>query len=79
MKKQIVENMKSPLTGGRVYIVEDIEDWDFRNEKYSVHVSYYICEDTGREFTTTEQDEKTFDDLYSQYRKRHNIPPYKSI
>lgn len=57
MKKQIVNGMNSPFTGGAVYLVEDTEVQDFRKEKYTVHVSYYVCKDTGKQFTTEEQDE----------------------
>lgn len=74
MKKQIAENMVSPLTGGRVYLVEGLEKQTFRKEKYSVYASYYICEDTGEHFTTEEQDEQMFNELYNQYRICHGIP-----
>ena len=67
-------DMKSPLTGGKVKEVSTIEDAEFRKEKYRVHVRYYVCEDTGEQFTTTEQDTLQFNDLYSQYRIRHGIP-----
>lgn len=66
--------MKSPFTGGRVKEITTIEEKVFRGEKYIVNVRYYVCEDTGEQFTTTEQDTILFDDLYSQYRVRHGIP-----
>ena len=47
MNKQIVNSMSSPFTGGMVYLVEDTEVQTFRKEKYSVHVRYYVCKDTG--------------------------------
>lgn len=67
-------DMKSPLTGGRVKEVSTIEEKEFRKEKFRVHVRYYVCEDTGEQFTTTEQDTLQFNDLYSQYRIKHGIP-----
>ena len=67
-------DMKSPLTGGKVKEVSTTEVKEFRKEKFRVHVRYYICEDTGEQFTTTEQDTLQFNDLYSQYRTRHGIP-----
>lgn len=67
-------DMKSPLTGGKVKEVSTTEVKEFRKEKFRVHVRYYICEDTGEQFTTTEQDSLQFNDLYSQYRIRHGIP-----
>lgn len=72
MEKYI--DMKSPLTGGKVKEVSTVEEKEFRKEKYSVHVRYCVCEDTGEQFTTTEQDTLQFNDLYSQYRIRHGIP-----
>ncbi len=67
-------DVKSPFTGGRVKEVSGIEVKEFRKEKFSVHVRYYVCEDTGEQFTTTEQDTLQFNDLYSQYRIKHGIP-----
>lgn len=67
-------DMKSPLTGGRVKEICTIEEKEFRKEKYNVHVRYYICEDTGEQFTTTAQDTLQFNDLYAQYRVKHGIP-----
>jgi len=66
--------MKSPFTGGRVKEVFTTEEQEFRKEKYLVHVRYYVCEDTGEEFTTTEQDELMFNELYGQYRCKHGVP-----
>ena len=74
MNKQIDNSMSSPLTGGLVYLVEDTEVHTFRKEDYSVHVYYYICKDTGEQFTTEAQDEQLCNELYNQYRIKHGIP-----
>lgn len=74
MNKQIIKGMSSPFTGGAVYLVEDTEVQDFRKEKYTVHVRYYVCKDTGEQFTTDEQDEQLCNELYNQYRTKHGIP-----
>lgn len=74
MNKQIINSMSSPFTGGAVYLVEDTEVQTFRKEKYSVHVRYYVCKDTGEQFTSEEQDEQLCNELYNQYRIRHGIP-----
>lgn len=66
--------IKSPFTGGRVKEISTIEEKTFRKEKFRVYVRYYVCEDTGEQFTTTEQDTLQFNDLYAQYRIRHGIP-----
>jgi transcriptional regulator with XRE-family HTH domain len=67
-------DMNSPFTGGRVKEVFTTEVQEFRKENYTVHALYYVCEDTGEKFTTTEQDELKFNELYGQYRVRHGIP-----
>lgn len=67
-------DMKSPITGGRVKEINTTELKEFRKEKYWVNVRYYICEDSGEQFTTTEQDTLLFNELYSQYRVKHGIP-----
>lgn len=64
----------SPFTGGKVREVFRQETMSFRGENYIVHSKYYVCEDTGQEFTTTEQDDSTLNDLYAQYRIKHGIP-----
>ena len=74
MKKQIATGMKSPITGGAVYLCEGMETQTFRNEKFQVYVRYYECADTGGHFTTEDQDEQAFNELYNQYRVRHGIP-----
>lgn len=74
MKTERYIDMKSPLTGGRVKLVEDIEEQEFRKEKYSVHVRYFICEDTGEQFTMEGQDDFVLNQIYSQYRINHGIP-----
>lgn len=74
MNKQIVNSMRSPFTGGAVYLVEDTEVQTFRKEKYTVHIRYYVCEETGEQFTSEDQDEQLCNELYNQYRIRHGIP-----
>ena len=67
-------DLKSPFTGGKVKEVSTVEQHEFRKEMFPVHVRYYVCKDTGERFTTTEQDELLFNELYSQYRVNHGIP-----
>ena len=74
MTKIIAEGMTSPFTNGQVYLVEDTEKQIFRGEEYTVHARYYECVDTGEKFTSEEQDEQMFCELYNQYRVRHGIP-----
>ena len=66
--------IKSPYTGGAVKEVFTLEQQTFKGEDYWIHARFYQCVDTGEKFTTTEQDELTLNDLYSQYRIKHGIP-----
>ena len=74
MKKTIAKGMESPITGGAVFLVEDVETHEFRKEKYEVHARYYVCKDTGEKFTSEEQDELLLNELYNQYRVKHGLP-----
>lgn len=74
MKKTLAKDIKSPLTGGRVFLVEDVETQEFRKESYQVHVRYFVCEDTGEEFNNAEQGDMTCNELYNQYRVKHGVP-----
>lgn len=73
MTKRLTD-IESPFTGGRVFEICDVEKKSFRGEEYTVHVRYYICEDTGEEFTAGQQDELWTNELYGRYRMRHCIP-----
>lgn len=74
MKRTLVKGMESPISGGRVYLVEDKERHEFRKEYYDVHVRYYECEDTKERFTDEKQDELFCNELYNQYRIKHGLP-----
>ena len=66
--------MKSPFTGGNVTKMIKKETLTFRNEKYEVERIYFQCNDTGKTFSNSEVDDKVMNDVYEQYRLRHNIP-----
>jgi len=67
-------DIESPFTGGKVFEIQNVEEKTFRGEKYLVNVRYYQCEETGEQFTTTEQDNQWTVQIYEQYRQRHGIP-----
>lgn len=73
MTKEYVD-IESPFTGGKVLEIHDVEEKTFRGEKFLVNVRYYLCEDTGNQFTSAEQDELWTNELYGQYRSKHGIP-----
>lgn len=66
--------MKSPITGGNATLKREPAELVFRNEKYDYIYSYYVCDDTGEQFTTAELDEVNIGQVYNQYRVRYGIP-----
>jgi transcriptional regulator with XRE-family HTH domain len=66
--------MISPFTGGKVTRKHKLETFTFRKEKFTVKRFYFVCNDTGREFTNNDVDTQVFNDIYKQYRERHGIP-----
>lgn len=71
--------MKSPFTGGTATLHTENMEITFRKEKFIVVSQFYKCDDTGEEFTTTEQDELTINQAYSQYREKYGIPFVEEI
>lgn len=63
--------IKSPFTGGKVFRIYDVEEKIFRGEKFTVNVQYYQCEDTGKRFTTTEQDNYWASEIHRKYSEKH--------
>lgn len=72
-------DIESPFTGGKVRLCTEMATIEFRGESYSVERVYYVCEDTGVDFTTTELDEKNMEAVYRQYRDKYGIPSPSEI
>lgn len=72
--KKTLSNIQSPITGGRVFLVETTETHEYRKEKFEVHARYYICEDTGEQFTGEGQDDLVLNQVYNQWRIHHGVP-----
>ncbi|MNX70454.1 hypothetical protein D3C86_1017060 [compost metagenome] len=65
--------MKSPITGKEMTLQTNKSTVVFRKEEFKYfHLSYY-CEDSGESLTTTELDEFNLNQVYNQYRDKHNI------
>lgn len=65
---------ESPLTGGKVILHKEPDKLTFRNEEFAYMSYEYECVDTGQRFTDSELDWKNMEQVYEQYRKKHNIP-----
>ena len=46
----------------------------YRGEKFPYTAHFYRCEDSGERFTTTAMDSEDMEQVFSQYRQRHDIP-----
>lgn len=49
--------MKSPFTGGEAMLQKETRTMDFRKETFHVLFQYYLCKDTGEQFTDEQLDE----------------------
>lgn len=52
---------------------EELEH-EFRKEKFTILYHYYLCEDTGQKFEDERLAQSNLDQVYHQYRNRHNLP-----
>jgi putative zinc finger/helix-turn-helix YgiT family protein len=66
--------MKSPITGKEMTLQIEKSILEFRKEKFEYNHKSYYCEESGESFTTTELDEFNLNQVYNQYRDKHNIP-----
>jgi len=66
--------MKSPFTGGEVTLHKEERNMEFRKESFPVLFQYYLCKDTGEQFTDKGLDEVNTNQVYNQYRAKYGIP-----
>ncbi|MFT3703084.1 MAG: DUF4065 domain-containing protein [Agriterribacter sp.] len=66
--------MKSPFTGGEATLQKEMRTMDFRKETFQIQFQYYLCKDTGEQFTDDELDEVNTNQVYNQYRAKYGIP-----
>lgn len=66
--------MKSPITGKEMSIAKEQRNLSFRKEEFPVVYHFYVCEESGEQFTTDELDQINLQQAYNQYRDLHNIP-----
>lgn len=66
--------MKSPITGKEMTLHIEKSILVFRKEQFEYNHKSYYCSDSSESFTTTELDEFNLNQVYNQYRDKHNIP-----
>jgi DNA-binding transcriptional regulator YiaG/uncharacterized phage-associated protein len=66
--------MKSPFTGGNAVLQKQIRFMNFRKESFPIQFQYYLCTDSGEQFTDALLDEVNLNQVYNQYREKYGIP-----
>lgn len=66
--------MKSPITGKEMVMKRETIQTEFRKEKFEVVYHYYWCADSGEKFEDEIIMALNLDQVYNQYRKKHNLP-----
>ncbi len=66
--------MKSPITGKEMKRMWKEDVLEVRKEKFPILYHYYLCEDTGEEFTDEQLDDLNLAQAYNQYRTLYNLP-----
>lgn len=68
------KQIDSPVSDSQAVLQEKEETMVYRNESYTYTHRNYRDPETGIEFTTNDMDFDNLEQVYSQYRERHNIP-----
>ena len=71
--------MISPFTGGPTEKKKEIRTLPFRREQFEVHYQFYLCKDTGEEFTDEDMETANINQVYNQYRVKYGIPVPEEI
>jgi len=66
--------MKSPITGKEMKRMRKEDVLEVRKENFPILYHYYLCEDTGEEFTDVDLEDLNLAQAYNQYRTRNNLP-----
>lgn len=66
--------MKNPITGKEMTLCQETRTAKYRGESFTYMAHYYRCEESGERFTTTSSDTEDMEQVYRQYRQRHNMP-----
>lgn len=67
--------MQSPITGKPMLLVKEPGvKLSFRKEEFEIVYHYYLCEDSGEQFTSDELDEINQVQVHNRYREKYGIP-----
>ncbi|SFB07139.1 type II toxin-antitoxin system antitoxin SocA domain-containing protein [Algoriphagus aquimarinus] len=71
--------MKSPLTGKEMPLRHELRAVTFRKDEVKIRFQFFLCEDSGEKFTTTELDELNLLMVEHAYRTKNHIPQRAEI
>lgn len=63
-----------PFCEGIAEHKSSVTEKEFRKEKFKIREFYYKCKNCNEEFTSTRTDELTINQVYNQYREKHEVP-----
>jgi hypothetical protein len=66
--------MNSPHTGKPMPLHVFPRYLEFKDESFRVYYLYYICTETGEEYTNEDLDNVNLYQVYQQYAEKHNLP-----
>lgn len=66
--------MNSPITGKEMALNRDKSTLTFRKEEFMFFSHYFLCEESGEQFTSTELDNLNLLQVHNQYRDKYNLP-----
>lgn len=68
------EVILSPFRNCEAHLRRVPDTMEFRGKTYHFLNHYYVCDESGEEFTNEETGEINFAQVYNQYREENNIP-----
>ncbi len=63
-----------PYCEGTANIKHHLQEIIYKKEAFQINAHFYLCENCAEEFTTTETDELSMNQVYNLYREKHGIP-----
>ena len=73
------EVILSPFRNCEAHLKRVPDTMEFRGKTYHFLNHYYVCDESGEEFTDEETGEINFAQVYNQYREENNIPYVNEI
>ena len=71
--------IECPYCDGNAHLKREAGTLQFRKETFQVIKHFYKCDKCQEEFTTTESDQLTYNQLVNQYRAKYHIPSAEEI